>query len=58
MVTLDGRLIGQEPNPDHPTGAALCIKGRAAPEIVYNPQRQLYPLKRTHREDSLRGASS
>lgn len=47
MVTRDGRFIGQEPNPDHPTGQSLCIKGRAAPEIIYNPQRQLYPLKRT-----------
>jgi anaerobic selenocysteine-containing dehydrogenase len=47
MVTRDGRFIGQEPNPDHPTGQALCVKGRAAPEIVYSPQRQLYPLKRT-----------
>ncbi len=47
MVTRDGRFMGQEPNPDHPTGLALCIKGRAAAEIVYNPQRQLYPLKRT-----------
>ncbi len=47
MVTRDGRFIGQEPNPDHPTGQALCIKGRAAAEIIYSPQRQLYPLKRT-----------
>jgi anaerobic selenocysteine-containing dehydrogenase len=47
LVTREGRFIGQEPNPDHPTGQSLCIKGRAASEIVYNPQRQLYPLKRT-----------
>jgi anaerobic selenocysteine-containing dehydrogenase len=47
MLTRGGRFIGQEPNPEHPTGVALCIKGRAAPEIIYNPQRQLYPLKRT-----------
>src|SRR5882757_7785599 len=47
LITRDGRFIGQEPNPDHPTGQALCVKGRAAAEIVYNPQRQLYPLKRT-----------
>jgi anaerobic selenocysteine-containing dehydrogenase len=47
MVTANGRFVRQEPNPDHPTGAALCIKGRAAPEIVYSPQRQLYPLRRT-----------
>lgn len=47
LVTRDGRFVGQEPNPDHPTGQALCVKGRAAPEIVYNPQRQLYPLRRS-----------
>lgn len=47
LVTRDGRFVGQEPNPDHPTGQALCVKGKAAPEIVYNPQRQLYPLRRT-----------
>jgi anaerobic selenocysteine-containing dehydrogenase len=47
FVVSDGRLISQEANPDHPTGQALCVKGKAAPEIVYNPQRQLYPLRRT-----------
>ncbi|MCL4744523.1 MAG: molybdopterin-dependent oxidoreductase, partial [Burkholderiaceae bacterium] len=47
LVTRDGRFVGQEPNPDHPTGAALCVKGRAAAEIVDNPQRQLYPMMRT-----------
>lgn len=36
-----------EPDPSHPTGKALCAKGRAAPELVYNSQRVLYPLKRT-----------
>jgi anaerobic selenocysteine-containing dehydrogenase len=47
MVTRDGRFVGQEPDPQHPTGRALCVKGRAAPEMIYNDQRQLYPLKRT-----------
>ena len=47
MVTEGGKLIGQEPNPEHPTGVALCVKGRAAPEIVYRPERQLFPLMRT-----------
>ena len=36
-----------ERNPDHPTGRALCAKGQAAPELVYSPDRLLYPLKRT-----------
>ncbi|WP_280514999.1 molybdopterin-dependent oxidoreductase [Azorhizobium oxalatiphilum] len=47
MVTRDGRLIGQEPDPSHPTGQALCVKGKAAPELVYNTQRLLHPVRRT-----------
>jgi len=46
-VVEDGRLIALEPDPSHPTGKALCAKGRAAPELVYNPDRLLYPIKRT-----------
>lgn len=46
-VVENGRLIAVEPDPDHPTGAALCAKGRAAPDLVYSPDRVLYPLKRT-----------
>jgi anaerobic selenocysteine-containing dehydrogenase len=46
-VTENGRFIALEPDPAHPTGKALCAKGRAAPELVYSPQRLLYPLKRT-----------
>lgn len=26
MVTENGKFIGQEPNPEHPTGVALCVK--------------------------------
>jgi anaerobic selenocysteine-containing dehydrogenase len=47
MVTRNGEFLRQEPNPQHPTGAALCVKGRAAAELVYSQQRQLYPLRRT-----------
>jgi anaerobic selenocysteine-containing dehydrogenase len=46
-VVEDGVLIAQEPYPEHPTGKALCVKGRAAPEIVANTQRLLHPLVRT-----------
>ena len=52
LVARDGRFVGQEPNPEHPTGQSLCVKGRAAAEIVYNPQRQLYPLRRTNPKGS------
>jgi len=43
----NGKLVALEPDPSHPTGQALCIKGRVAPELVYHPDRLLYPMKRT-----------
>ncbi|UCG26527.1 MAG: molybdopterin-dependent oxidoreductase [Chloroflexota bacterium] len=46
-VVENGRFTALEPDPSHPTGKALCAKGRAAPELVYHPDRLLYPLKRT-----------
>jgi len=46
-VVQDGRFVALEPDPSHPTGKALCAKGRAAPELVYHPERLRYPLKRT-----------
>lgn len=48
MVTRDGKFVAQEPNPEHPTGKSLCVKGRAAPELIYNEQRLLYPVMRTN----------
>jgi anaerobic selenocysteine-containing dehydrogenase len=46
-VVEDGRFVALEPDPSHPTGQAICAKGRAAPELVYSPDRLLYPLRRT-----------
>ena len=46
-VIENGCFVALEPDPSHPTGKALCAKGRAAPELVYHPDRLLYPLKRT-----------
>ncbi len=46
-VVEHGRFVALEPDPSHPTGQALCAKGRAAPELVYHQARLLYPLKRT-----------
>src|SRR6478735_7512585 len=43
----DGRFVALDPDPSHPTGKALCAKGRAAPELVYHQDRLRYPLKRT-----------
>lgn len=46
-VVENGRFVALEPDPSHPTGKALCAKGRAGPELVYRPERLLYPLRRT-----------
>ncbi|MCC6191615.1 MAG: molybdopterin-dependent oxidoreductase [Anaerolineales bacterium] len=46
-VVQEGRLIALEPDPSHPTGKAICAKGRAAPELVDHPDRLRFPLKRT-----------
>jgi len=46
-VVEDGTLVAVEPDPSHPTGSNLCIKGRAAPDLVYAPDRLLHPLRRT-----------
>ncbi|MBM4257924.1 MAG: molybdopterin oxidoreductase [Deltaproteobacteria bacterium] len=43
----DGRFIRLDPDPSHPTGHAICAKGRAAPELVYHPERLTHPLRRT-----------
>ena len=46
-VVEDGRFTRLEPDPSHPTGQALCAKGRAAPELVYHAERLTRPLRRT-----------
>src|SRR5437899_11525690 len=43
----DGRVTLLDPDHDHPNGGVMCIKGKAAPELVYNSDRLDYPLKRT-----------
>lgn len=42
----DGRLTKINADPAHPNGC-ICIKGKAAPEIVYSPDRLRTPMKRT-----------
>ena len=42
-----GRVVRLDPDPDHPNGGVICIKGKAAPELVYHPERLNYPLMRT-----------
>ncbi|MBV8589214.1 MAG: molybdopterin-dependent oxidoreductase, partial [Acetobacteraceae bacterium] len=46
-VIENGRFTRLEPDPGHPTGQALCAKGRASPELVYHPERLRRPLRRT-----------
>jgi anaerobic selenocysteine-containing dehydrogenase len=43
----DGRVTRLDPDHDHPNGGVMCIKGKAAPELVYHPERLNFPLKRT-----------
>jgi len=42
----DGILTKVTANPEHPNGC-ICVKGTAAPEIVYSPDRLQYPMLRT-----------
>lgn len=48
----DGTFRALLPDPSHPTGRALCLKGKAAPEIVHHPSRLLHPLRRTAPKDA------
>ncbi|MGB6102787.1 MAG: molybdopterin-dependent oxidoreductase [Pusillimonas sp.] len=43
----DDALIRVHPDTSHPTGQAMCPKGRAAPELVHSPHRILHPMRRT-----------
>ena len=43
----EGRLVRVRPDLDHPLGGPFCPKGAAAPELVSDPVRLKYPMKRT-----------
>jgi anaerobic selenocysteine-containing dehydrogenase len=47
-TVTDGVFVALQPDPSHPTGQALCVKGKAAPELVYHTERLLHPLVRTN----------
>ena len=49
QVTVeDDRLLEVRGDPDNPDSEGfLCVRGRAAQEIIDNPQRILYPMART-----------
>ena len=44
----NGEFVALQPAPEHPTGQALCVKGKAAPEMLNHPERLLHPLRRTN----------
>ncbi len=45
---VDGKLVKLEGNPMHPVNqGALCPKGQASPELLYNPDRLTGPMRRT-----------
>src|SRR4030081_2716830 len=46
-TVTDGQFTRLDPDPTHPTGVAICAKGRAAPELVYHKDRLKRPLRRT-----------
>lgn len=48
IATIEGgRLTALAADPAHPTGQALCLKGKVAPELVHHPGRLLHPVRRT-----------
>jgi anaerobic selenocysteine-containing dehydrogenase len=46
-TVVGDRLVALRPDPGHPTGQALCVKGKAAPELVNHADRLLHPVRRT-----------
>jgi anaerobic selenocysteine-containing dehydrogenase len=46
-TVTDGKVVRLEADHDHPNGGVFCLKGKAAPELVYHPDRLNHPLKRT-----------
>jgi len=46
--TISGdALLKVRADPLHPNGKAVCMKGKAAPELVHHPDRLMYPMRRT-----------
>ncbi len=53
LVTVkDGVLTKVQNLAGHPTGDVVCVKGKAAPQIVYHPDRLLMPMQRTQPKGS------
>jgi anaerobic selenocysteine-containing dehydrogenase len=47
VATVEGEIFTKvTADPEHPNGC-LCVKGSAAPELVYSPDRLSSPMRRT-----------
>jgi len=54
----DGRVLRVSGDVDNPDSRGfLCVRGQAAPEILDNPRRLLYPMLRATRSDGWRRAT-
>jgi anaerobic selenocysteine-containing dehydrogenase len=42
----NGKFVGLRPDPQHPN-RGICVKGESAPQMVYDPLRLQYPMRRT-----------
>lgn len=52
VTVHDDELVDIRPDPGHPTGTALCPKGRASLQLVDDGERLLRPLRRTRPKDA------
>ncbi|WP_342247372.1 molybdopterin-dependent oxidoreductase [Pseudomonas sp. OTU5201] len=50
-VVANDTLLEVRPNPSHPTGKAMCLKGKSAPELLHSADRILFPMRRTNPKD-------
>jgi anaerobic selenocysteine-containing dehydrogenase len=48
LATVTNGTFSLNRDPSHPTGKALCVKGKEAPAITAHPDRLRYPMKRTN----------
>jgi anaerobic selenocysteine-containing dehydrogenase len=47
LATVTNGTFTLSRDPSHPTGSALCVKGKSAPDIYAHPDRLRHPLQRT-----------
>jgi anaerobic selenocysteine-containing dehydrogenase len=52
-ATVTGGRFTLNRDPSHPTGKALCVNGKAAPDITAHPDQLRYPMIRTNPKGAL-----